>query len=167
MQAASAQKNATKMGDQGFTGFLNIVDQATRMSWVNLLRVIGQPDDCLSAAIKMIRAVRQSYYNDPESDRWPVPKMLCVVDGGKEFSQTFRTGFAAELGPQVEVKWQTVPAGNPNAGASQVENSNKQASRDDPRGRKHAVRAADQISSFSLPAAVRRAKIGVRLRPGG
>jgi hypothetical protein len=27
----------------------------------------------------------------------------------------------------VEVKWQTVPAGNPNAGASQVENSNKQA----------------------------------------
>jgi hypothetical protein len=56
----------------------------------------------MSAAIKMIRAVRQSYYNDPESDRWPVPKMLCVVDGGKEFSQTFRTGFAAELGPQVE-----------------------------------------------------------------
>jgi hypothetical protein len=63
----------------------------------------------------MIRAVRQSYYNDPESDRWPVPKLLCVVDGGKEFSQPFRTGFAAELGPQVEVKWQTVPAGNPNA----------------------------------------------------
>jgi hypothetical protein len=74
----------------------------------------------MSAAIKMIRAVRQSYYNDPESDRWPVPKMLCVVDGGKEFSQTFRTGFAAELGPQVEVKWQTVPAGNPNAGAGQT-----------------------------------------------
>jgi hypothetical protein len=72
-------------------------------------------------------ACRQSYYNDPESDRWPVPKMLCVVDGGKEFSQTFRTGFAAELGPQVEVKWQTVPAGNPNAGAGQTENSNKQA----------------------------------------
>jgi hypothetical protein len=123
MQAASAQKNATKMGDQGYTGFLNIVDQATRMSWVNLLRVIGQPDDCLSAAIKMIRAVRQSYYNDPEDPRWPVPKMLCVVDFGKEFSQTFRTGFAAELGPQVEVKWQNVPAGNPNAGAGQTENS--------------------------------------------
>jgi hypothetical protein len=127
MQAASAKKDATKMGDQGFKGFLNIVDQATRMSWVNLLRVIGQPDDCLSAAIQMIRAVRQSYYNDPESDRWPVSKTLCVTDSGKEFSQTFRTGFAAELGPQVEVKWQTVPAGNPNAGASQVENSNKQA----------------------------------------
>jgi hypothetical protein len=56
-----------------------------------------------------------------------VSKTLCVTDSGKEFSQTFRTGFAAELGPQVEVKWQTVPAGNPNAGASQVENSNKQA----------------------------------------
>jgi hypothetical protein len=123
MQAASAKKDATKMGDQGYTGFLNIVDQATRMSWVNLLRVIGQPDDCLSAAIKMIRAVRQSYYNDPEDPRWPVPKMLCVVDFGKEFSQTFRTGFAAELGPQVEVKWQNVPAGNPNAGAGQTENS--------------------------------------------
>jgi hypothetical protein len=113
MQAASAQKNATKMGDQGFKGFLNIVDQATRMSWVNvLLRVIGQPDDCLSAAIKMIRAVRQSYYNDPESDRWPTPKTICVVDGGKEFGAEFRRGFAQELGAQVELKCISSPSAN-------------------------------------------------------
>eukprot|EP01047_Picozoa_sp_COSAG01_P016643 COSAG01_NODE_858_length_13069_cov_23.641943_18_plen_202_part_00 len=75
MQGATANDN-TRMSDAGYKGFVNIVDQATRMSWVNLVKTIGDSRQAGQAAIKMIRAVRESYYNDADSDQWPVPKSL-------------------------------------------------------------------------------------------
>ena len=106
---SDAAADRTRMSDQGYKGFLNIVDQATRMSWPNLIKVVGQQSDTLAAAKKMVESVRESYYNDANSNQWPSPKTLCVVDGGSELGNAFRRGFQDLLGPQVEVKWQTVP----------------------------------------------------------
>jgi hypothetical protein len=55
-------------------------------------KTISDSRQAREAPVKMIRAVRESYYNDAGSDQWPVTKSTCVLDGGSEFGQAFLSG---------------------------------------------------------------------------
>ena len=115
-----------KMMDQGYKAILNIVDYATRRSFLFALRKTGDAAQAGRKFVEMIKLVRTEFYGDADSDAWPVPEMTVVLDGGGEFSrQGFRDVVEDELGGNVAVTFDPGQANNPNTNPV-VENSNKQ-----------------------------------------
>ena len=125
MQGSGA--NERKMADQGYSGIVNIVDFATKRSFPSAVRKVGGAGECGQAFVTMIRRVRQEFYADPDSDEWPVPKMLITHDSGPEFGQSWKTIVRDELSGIVDITFSANQANNPNSGGGPVtENSNKQ-----------------------------------------
>ena len=63
---------------------------------------------------KFVRQVREDLYNDADSDRWPVKRMLVAVDNGNGFKGVFRSDLREELGDNVTVQFIETQANTPN-----------------------------------------------------
>ena len=123
MQGSGADDR--KMLDQGFAGIVNYIDYATRRSFPYPVRKVGDPKEAARKFVEMCKFIRNDYYNDSESDRWPSAKCTIIHDNGPEFAKSWRDSVEEELGDDVDVTFQPAQANNPNTNPV-VENSNKQ-----------------------------------------
>ena len=96
------------MKDYGYSGMLNIVDYATRMSWPMAIK--DETEQELGRAVKRwIQDMRQELYGNANSNQWPDTNIIVTLDNGPGFvANAFRTDVQNELGNTITVEFNAI-----------------------------------------------------------